>query len=219
MSGGRPGERSAAKAAKPTKRLAFPNPLLVVVSGPSGVGKSTIVAELSRRHPQVVPIVTATTRERREGEEDKVHYHFLSPDEFQQLRDRDGLLEHAIVHDHWYGTPVEQVRGILAAGRDAILTIDPQGARSVRALVPDALLIFIMPPSIEDLDQRLARRGSEDGEARALRRHNAEAEMAAAGDYDYAIVNQTDHPDEAVEQIWEIIQAEARRDPPRRVQV
>ena len=212
MSGDRP-------APGPAKRLAFPNPLLVVVSGPSGVGKSTIVAELSRRHPQVVPIVTATTRERRDGEIDKVHYHFLSPQEFQQLRDRDGLLENAIVHDQWYGTPVDQVRGILAAGRDAILTIDPQGARSVRQLVPDALLIFIMPPSIEDLDQRLARRGSEDGKARALRRHNAEAEMAAAGDYDYAIVNQTDHPDDAVEQIWEIIQAEARRDPPRRVQV
>ena len=153
------------------------------------------MAELSRRHPQVVPIVTATTRERREGELDKVHYHFLSPEEFQQLRDRDGLLEHAVVHDHWYGTPVDQVRGILAAGRDAILTIDPQGARSVRALVPDALLIFIKPPSIEDLDQRLARRGSEDGKALALRRHNAEAEMAAADDYDYAIVNQTDHPE------------------------
>jgi len=204
---------------KPTKRLAFPNPLLVVVSGPSGVGKSTIVAELARRHPQVVPIVTATTRERREGEQDKVHYHFLSPEEFQQLRERNGLLEQAVVHDHWYGTPIDQVRGILAAGRDAILTIDPQGARSVRTLVPDALLIFIMPPSIEDLDQRLARRGSEDGADRALRRRNAEVEMAAAGDYDYAIVNQTDHPDDAVEQIWEIIQSEARRDPPRSVQV
>ena len=204
---------------RPAKRLAFPNPMLVVVSGPSGVGKSTIVAELARRHPQVVPIVTATTRERREGELDKVHYHFLSAEEFQQLRDRNGLLELAVVHDHWYGTPIDQVRGIMAAGRDAILTIDPQGARSVRALFPDALLIFIMPPSIEDLEQRLARRGSEDGPERALRRHNAETEMAAAGDYDYAIVNQTDHPDAAVEQIWEIIQAEARRDPPRRVQV
>jgi guanylate kinase len=204
---------------KPTKRLAFPNPLLVVVSGPSGVGKSTIVAELARRHPQVVPIVTATTRERREGEQDKVHYHFLSPEEFQELRERNGLLEQAVVHDHWYGTPIDQVRGILAAGRDAILTIDPQGARSVRGLVPDALLIFIMPPSIEDLDRRLARRGSEAGADRALRRRNAEVEMAAAGDYDYAIVNQTDHPDDAVEQIWEIIQSEARRDPPRSVQV
>jgi guanylate kinase len=208
-----------AKSDRPVKRLAFPNPLLVVVSGPSGVGKSTIVAELARGHPQVVPIVTATTRERREGEQDKVHYHFLSPEEFQQLRERKGLLEQAVVHDHWYGSPIDQVRGILAAGRDAILTIDPQGARSVRELVPDALLIFIMPPSIEDLDQRLARRGSEDAADRALRRRNAEVEMAAAGDYDYAIVNQTDHPDEAVEQIWEIIQAEARRDPPRRVQV
>jgi guanylate kinase len=204
---------------KPVKRLAFPNPLLVVVSGPSGVGKSTIVAELARHHPQVVPIVTATTRERRPGEQDKVHYHFLSPAEFQQLRERNGLLEQAMVHDHWYGSPIDQVRGILAAGRDAILTIDPQGARSVRALVPDALLIFIMPPSIEDLDRRLARRGSENGADRALRRRNAEVEMAAAGDYDYAIVNPTDHPDDAVEQIWEIIQTEARRDPPRRVQV
>jgi len=206
-------------AAKPAKRLAYPNPLLVVVSGPSGVGKSTIVAELARRRPQVVPIVTATTRERRDGEIDKVHYHFLTPEQFQQLRDRNGLLEQAIVHDHWYGTPIDQVRGILAAGRDAILTIDPQGARSVRSLVPDALLIFVAPPSIEDLDERLATRGSEDGPARALRRRNAETEMAAVGDYDYVIVNQTGHPDAAVEQIWEIIQAEARRDPPRRVQV
>ncbi len=208
------------EAPEPDKRMTFPNPMLVVVSGPSGVGKSTIVAELAASRPQVVPIVTATTRPRRPGEVDKVHYHFLTDEEFDRLRAQDGLLESAIVHGtHWYGTPIEQVRGILAAGRDAILTIDPQGARSVRAKVPDALLIFVMPPSIEDLAARLAERGSEDAASLASRRRSAEAEMAASGDYDYVIVNETGHPDAAAERIWEIIQAEARRDPPRRVQV
>jgi guanylate kinase len=199
--------------------MAFPNPMLVVVSGPSGVGKSTIVAELARRWPQVVPIVTATTRPRRDDETDKVHYHFLSVPEFERLRDANGLLEHALVHGNWYGIPIDQVRGILAAGRDAILTIDPQGAKSVREQVPDALLIFVMPPSIEDLAERLASRGSESDESLAQRRRDAERWMAESGDYDYVIVNETGHPDAAVERIWEIIQAEARRDPPRRVRV
>lgn len=204
---------------EPERRSAFPNPLLVVVSGPSGVGKSTIVAELAHRRPQVVPIVTATTRPRREDEIDKVHYHFLSVEEFERLREANGLLEYAQVHGNWYGTPIEQVRGILAAGRDAILTIDPQGARSVREQVPDALLIFVMPPSIEDLAERLASRGSETGESLARRRRDAERWMAEADEYDYVIVNETGHPDAAVERIWDIIQAEARRDPPRRVRV
>jgi guanylate kinase len=212
-------ERSGTAAAEPDKRMTFPHPMLVVVSGPSGVGKSTIVADLAESRPQVVPIVTATTRDRRPGEIDKVHYHFLSAEEFSRLRETGGLLESAEVHGHWYGTPIEQVRGILAAGRDAILTIDPQGARSVRARVPDALLIFVMPPSLEDLDSRLAGRGSEDARSLAIRRQNAEGEMAASEDYDYVIVNETGHPEAAADRIWEIIQAEARRDPPRRVDV
>lgn len=201
------------------RRMTFPNPLLVVVSGPSGVGKSTIVAQLARAHPQVVPIVTATTRPRRPEEVDDVHYHFLSLHDFEDLRLNDGLLESAQVHGNWYGTPVQQVRGILAAGRDAILTIDPQGARSVRELIPDALLIFVMPPSIEDLDERLNARGSESAESLAIRRRNAEREMETSTDYDYVIVNETGHPDEAAERIWEIVQAEARREPPRRPRV
>lgn len=201
------------------KRMTFPNPMLVVVSGPSGVGKSTIVAELARKRPQVVPIVTATTRPRRETETDGVHYHFLTETEFRELIERNGLLEHANNHGHWYGTPIDQVRGILAAGRDAILTISPEGARNVRRLVPDALLIFVMPPSMEDLADRLRSRGSETEASIARRRHDAERWMAEADDYDHVVVNETGHPERAADRIWEIIQAEARRDPPRRPRV
>jgi guanylate kinase len=199
--------------------MTFPNPLLVVVSGPSGVGKSTIVAQLARTRPQVVPIVTATTRDRRPDEIDGVHYHFLADDEFRELIERGGLLEYANNHGHWYGTPIDQVRGILAAGRDAILTISPEGARNVRRHVPDALLIFVMPPSMDDLTERLRRRGSESEASLERRREDAERWVAEAGDYDHVIVNETGHPEEAAEQIWEVIQAEARRDPPRRPRV
>ena len=201
------------------KRMTFPNPLLVVVSGPSGVGKSTIVAQLARTRPQVVPIVTATTRERRPDEIDGVHYHFLADDEFRELIERGGLLEYANNHGHWYGTPIDQVRGILAAGRDAILTISPEGARNVRRLVPDALLVFVMPPTMEDLASRLQNRGSESASSLERRRLDAERWIAEANDYDHVVVNETGRPDEAAERIWEIIQSEARRDPPRRPRV
>jgi guanylate kinase len=201
------------------KRMTFPNPMLVVVSGPPGVGKSTIVAELARQRPQVVPIVTATTRPRRPDEINGVHYHFLDDDAFRGLIEQGELLEHADNHGYWYGSPVDQVRGILAAGRDAILTISPEGARRVREQVPDALLIFVMPPSMDDLADRLRRRGSESEASLERRRLDAERWIAEAGDYDHVVVNETGHPEQAAELIWEIIQAEARREPPRRPRV
>ena len=204
---------------EPEKRMTFPNPMLVVVSGPSGVGKSTIVAELARKRPQVVPIVTATTRARRENEIDGVHYHFLTDAAFRELIERGGLLEHANNHGFWYGTPIDQVRGILAAGRDAILTISPEGARNVQNLVPDALTIFVMPPSMEDLTDRLRGRGSESEASIERRRRDAERWITEADDYDHVVVNETGHPERAADRIWEIIQAEARRDPPRRPRV
>jgi guanylate kinase len=201
------------------KRMTFPNPMLVVVSGPSGVGKSTVVAELARRQPQVLPIVSATSRPRRPGEVPGVLYHFFVRAAFDDLRSGGGLLEWAEVHGNLYGTPIDQVRGILAAGRDAILTIDPQGARQVRARVPDALLVFVKAPSMQDLERRLEKRGSESAESLARRRRDAEHWMAEAGDYDHVVINETGHPEQAAEQIWEIIQAEARREPPRRPRV
>ena len=189
----------------------------VAIVGRPNVGKSTLFNRLVGKKLALVDDTPGVTRDRRPGEQDGVHYHFMDPDSFEQLRADGGLLESAEVHGHWYGTPLDQIRGILRAGRDAVLTIDPQGARAVRAAVPDALLIFLMPPSLEALDARLTQRGSEGAADQALRRSNAAGEIAAAADYDHVVINETGHAGEAAEQIWEVIQAEARRDPPRRV--
>ena len=193
--------------------------MVVVISGPSGVGKSTIVDALRNRHPELAPIVAVTTRPRRPDEVDGVHYHFLEPQTFVALRDAGDLLEWAQVHGHWYGTPRDQVVRALAAGRHAILPIDPQGARSIRRLVPEALLIFVMPPSMDDLLARLRSRRSESQASLALRERNALDEIAASTDYDHVVVNETGHATAAAERIWEIVETEARREPPRRTQL
>jgi guanylate kinase len=170
--------------------MAYPNPMLVVVSGPSGVGKSTIVAEMARLHPQAVPIVTATTRDRRPGEVDGVHYHFVDDAEFDRLVAAGEFLEYAVVHGRAkYGTPRGPVERALTEGRLAMLEIDLQGARQVRATMPGALFAFLAPPSWDELVRRLVGRGTETEEERERRLQTARDELAAAAEFDVVIVN------------------------------
>jgi len=160
-----------------------------VLSGPSGVGKSTVVAHLRRRDPQLWLSVSATTRHPRPGEVDGVHYRFLGDDAFDRLVAEGALLEWASFAGHRYGTPREPVSERLVAGVDVLLEIDLQGARQVRAAVPDAQLVFLAPPSWEELVARLTRRGTEAPEVVEQRLAVAREEIAAEPEFDVSIVN------------------------------
>lgn len=195
--------------------------LLVVVSGPSGVGKDTIIEALRARPaiPEYHYVVTCTTRPPRPGEVDGVSYHFLDRERFAMLRDAGAFLEWAEVHGNWYATPRAEVRRALAAGRDVILKIDVQGAAAVKSQVPDALLVFVVPPSLEALFQRLRARATETAEQLELRQGNAAIELARAGDYDHVVVNEDGLVERTAERIDAIIRAERERHPDRQVVV
>ena len=198
-----------------------PGAQVIIISGPSGVGKDTIIEAMKRREPEHPRryVITVTTRERRDTETDGVHYHFYSVDDYQRLVANEGLLEASLVHDHWYGTPRDQVQAAIRSGRDAVLKIDVQGADKVRARIPDALLIFVVPPSIEELERRLRERRTESPEQLELRLRNAKIEMARMGEFDHVVVNQTDMVDDTAEAIDDIIAAEHRRYADRRIRV
>ena len=195
--------------------------MLVIISGPSGVGKDTIIDALKARHhePDYHYVVTCTTRGRRPGEVDGVDYHFLDHEAFARQRAAGAFLEASQVHENWYGTPRDQVREVLAEGRDVILKIDVQGAAIVKGKVPGALLIFIVPPSLEDLFQRLRSRATETADELELRQRNAAIELARQEDYDYVVTNETGQVERTAERIDEIIAAEHARHPQRRVEV
>jgi guanylate kinase len=199
-----------------------PGALVVIISGPSGVGKDTIIDAMREREPGRTDrryVITTTTRARRDYERDGEHYLFRSQEEFRRLRETDGLLEYAEVHGNWYGTPRDQVVDAVTAGRDAILKIDVQGAHAVRTLIPDALLIFVVPPSVEELRARLVARSTETLEALERRMRNAEAELARQADYDHVVVNETDRVLDTAIAIDAIIAAEHARHPGRRLRV
>jgi guanylate kinase len=163
---------------------------LTVLAGPTAVGKGTIAADIRERYPQVWLSVSATTRPRRPGEVDGVHYHFVDDARFDQMIDSGELLEWAVVHGRYrYGTPRSPVLKVLAEGRPALLEIDLQGARQVRERMPEALFVFLAPPSWDELVRRLLGRGTEQRAERERRLATAREELAAAGEFDVTIVN------------------------------
>jgi guanylate kinase len=163
---------------------------LTVLSGPTAVGKGTVVARLAAEHPEIFVSVSATTRPPRPGEVHGQHYLFVSPAEFDALIAEGALLEWAVVHGvHRYGTPRGPVLTALAAGRPALLEIDLQGARQVRASWPGAQFVFLVPPSWEELVRRLVGRGTETPEQREQRLETARAELAAQVEFDHVVVN------------------------------
>jgi len=167
---------------------------LIVLAGPTAVGKGTVAAAVRETHPEVWISVSATTRAPRPGEEDGVHYWFVSDEEFDAMIARGELLEWAVVHGAArYGTPRGPVDAALAAGRPAMLEIDLQGARQVRETMPEALFVFLKPPSWDELVRRLVGRGTETEAERERRLETARAELAAESEFDVTIVNHEVH--------------------------
>jgi guanylate kinase len=197
--------------------LYHPHSLLIVISGPSGVGKDTVVQRMKERGMPFHFVVTATTRPRRANEIDGKDYFFVSKEEFARMINEDELIEHAIVYGDYKGIPKQQVREALASGKDVIMRLDVQGAETIRKLLPDALLIFITTDSEEELVRRLELRKTETADSLAIRIATARKELNRIDAFDYVIVNRDFQLDETVDVIRAIITAEHHRVKQRRV--
>ncbi|MCX7828629.1 MAG: guanylate kinase [Thermanaerothrix sp.] len=176
---------------------------LFVISGPSGAGKGTLRKILFDRLPGLFYSVSYTTRSPRPGETDGVEYRFVSEEEFKRMIDEGVFLEWAYVHGKYYGTSADDIERMLAQGRDVVLEIDVQGAKQVKQRMPDAVTIFVEPPSVEELEHRLQGRGTEGEGEMSLRLKNALDELSHAGEYQYRVVN--DRVDDAAEDLVRII--------------
>ena len=192
-------------------------PCLIVLSGPSGVGKDAVLSRMRQLGMPYHITVTATTRQRRPTERDGVDYIFVTGDAFNRMVEENELLEWAEVFGNRYGVPKAQVTSALEQGRDVIMKIDVQGAATVRRLVPDAIFVFLAPPDMGELARRLRERMTESSEALKLRLATAEDEMGERGKFDFVVVNHHDRLDDTVAEIESIVDRERRRTPARTV--
>ena len=183
-------------------------PLLLILSGPSGVGKDTVARLIIERRPDSFYfVVTATTRAPRPDERDGVDYMFVTFDEFARMIEANELLEYAVVYNDYKGIPKQQIRDALSSGRDVILRVDVQGAATVRRLIPNAISVFLTTRSEQGLVRRLRQRKQDTAEGMALRTATARQEMKRAVEFDYCVVNPEDEPEKAVQQVLSIIDA------------
>ena len=194
-------------------------PLLVVLSGPSGVGKDAVLTRMKKLGRPFHCAITATTRPKRTGEKNGVEYHFLSQKEFQQMIDKHQFLEWANVYGNYYGVPKEEITAALSKGVDTVVKVDVQGAATIKKILPQAVFIFLMSPSLEELEKRLRKRRSESSTDLALRLERAKGEMKSLPIFDYVITSRQNKLDEIASQIDAIVAAEKCRVKPRIVEL
>ena len=200
-------------------RVFAPRPLVVVISGPSGVGKDETIRHMQAGSLPFHFVVTATTRPRRAGEVDGVDYHFVSMADFAEMIEAGELLEHAVVYGDYKGIPKQQVRDALASGHDVILRIDVQGARTIRQLIRDAVFIFLIADSMAELERRLLERKTEPADRLKMRIATARQEMRRVDEFDYVVVNRRGQLEKTVSIITAIIEAEKHRVQARRIEL
>jgi guanylate kinase len=201
--------------AKKAQQMKKANPLIIIVSGPSGVGKDAVIAKMKHLGRPLYYAVTATTRPQRAGESDGLDYHFLSKREFQGMIHRGELLEWANVYGNLYGVPKQEVEKALAQGLEVIIKVDVQGAATLKRILPQAVFIFLAPPSFDELEKRLKQRNTESTKEFKLRIDAAAEEMKSLPMFDYVVINQQDRVDLTIAQIDAIITAERCRVKPR----
>ena len=195
------------------------NPLVIVISGPSGVGKDVLIEGMAGRGLAYHFTVTATTRDPRPGEREGINHHFLSVAEFQQAIEDDELLEWARVFGNYYGVPKRQVRDALSRGKHVIIRVDVQGALRIKELAPEAFMIFVHPPNLDVLQRRLERRGVNSETDIATRLAAATDEIGQSEAFDRQVVNREGELEAAVDEVIEIVYQESHRVPPRIVSI